>query len=242
MGIYLEWIEGWDGYSLYFNGTDTGVELPIGSIFSSGNSSNYTFSMWIYMLPQVRQPLLTLTQGDINIKLFFSSGDLFFGNYRDPLDTDTYLTRRNFSFDMTKQWHHIAVVMNEDEQSISIFCDGTHLEKKYQGSATQLIFDQVSQTTQGYLGWTRDYIDAVYYTDRYYKGLLIDFRIHNRALSIEEVGYLAGKRDSYVQEVRLLWGEINPNGIDPDINLDGIVDIKDVFELLDHWLEEQIWP
>ena len=240
LGRNFDWTEGWDDRSVYFSGTDTRVELPIGSIFSSGNSRNYTFSMWIYILPKVRQPLLTLTQGNINIKLFFSSDDLFFGNYGDSLDADMYLTRRNFSFDMTKQWHHIAVVMNEDEQSISIFCDGTHLEK-IKDSTTQPIFDQVSQTTQGYLGWSRYYIDTVYYKDRYYKGLLDDFRIYNRALSIEEVGYLASKRNSYVQEVCMLW-TVDPDGIDPDINLDGIVDIKDVFELLDHWLEVQIWP
>jgi hypothetical protein len=230
LGQNFEWTQGHDAQALYLSGTDTWAELSLDSIFPSDTNS-YTFSVWIYELtPNRQQPILTLGPNDIAFYLLV--------DYMIFENKDLCFTQVSSHIDITKEWHHIAVVM--DGSDIRIFCDGNLLVGPKENLET--LFNQLSNTTQGYLGWKRDYYEPPdYYWDRYYKGLLDDFRIYSRALSIEEVGYLAGKRDSYVQDVVFLL-RIRPEGIDPDINRDGIIDIKDFAELSTHWLEEQTWP
>jgi hypothetical protein len=70
-------------------------------------------------------------------------------------------------------------------------------------------------------------------------GDLDDVRIYSRALSQGEVASLAGKTAPFAQPLYLL---LTPQ--DPAINVqvDSVIDLKDYALLVDHWLDEILWP
>jgi hypothetical protein len=61
-----------------------------------------------------------------------------------------------------------------------------------------------------------------------YNGALDEVRLYNRALSAEEVAWLAGKTEPFTEPF--------------DMNEDDTVDFKDFAVLADQWLEELLWP
>jgi hypothetical protein len=120
-----------------------------------------------------------------------------------------------------------------------------HLAGTYNGSQIKLYVD-------GELNATTDYVGSIPSTPynvnigrssevitRFYDGLLDDVRIYSRALSQEEVAYLAGKTAKFTQPLYLLLTPKNPG-----INLfdDGKINFKDYAVLADEWLEEVLWP
>jgi arabinan endo-1,5-alpha-L-arabinosidase len=229
------WQPGLLGGCLGFDGIDDCVELPIGSLVASLTQA--TISFWINVLPppafqDFPRPVFIFTDNGITRYLYFIP----------PHEAPKELTITDSGGENAQTvllppgnpegWTHFAITL--DGTTAQVFYNG----QLYRWNQVSLTPQSLGVTINNWLGKPRPKVPD----DRFFTGLLDDFRIYNRALSIEEVGYLAGKRNSYVHEVRLLWEEICPVGVDPDINLDGIVDIKDVFELLDHWLEVQIWP
>jgi hypothetical protein len=73
----------------------------------------------------------------------------------------------------------------------------------------------------------------------FFNGLIDELRVYSRALSQDEIAYLAGKTASFTQPLYLL---LTPQ--DPAINLynDGVIDLKDYAVLADTWLDELLWP
>jgi len=122
-------------------------------------------------------------------------------------------------------WHHLAGTYNGSQ--IKFYVDGEL------NATTDYVGSIASETANVNLGRSSDF------TDRLYEGLLDDVRIYSRALSQDEVAYLA-ERSTFTQPLYLLLTPPNPN-----ISLlydDGIIDFKDYAVLADEWLEEQIWP
>jgi hypothetical protein len=121
-------------------------------------------------------------------------------------------------------WHHLAGTYNGSQ--IKLYVDG---ELK---TTTDYVGSIASDTNNVNLGKSSDF------TDRWYNGLLDDVRIYSRALSQEEVAYLAGKT-AFTQPLYLLLTPPNPG-----INLykDGTIDLRDYAVLASKWLEEVLWP
>ncbi len=63
---------------------------------------------------------------------------------------------------------------------------------------------------------------------RFFYGAIDDARLYNRALSAEEVAWLAGETATF--------------SIPSDTNVDGAVDFKDFSSLTAGWLDEALWP
>ena len=121
-------------------------------------------------------------------------------------------------------WHHLAGTYNGSQ--IKLYVDG---ELK---TTTDYVGSIASDTNNVNLGKSSDF------TDRWYNGLLDDVRIYSRALSQEEVAYLA-ERSTFTQPLEPLLTPHNPG-----INLykDGTIDLRDYAVLASKWLEEVLWP
>jgi hypothetical protein len=71
-----------------------------------------------------------------------------------------------------------------------------------------------------------------------FNGALDEVRLYNRALSQAEVASLAG-RTAFTQPLVLL---LRPQDPKMDSSSDGQINFKDYAVLIDHWLEERLWP
>jgi hypothetical protein len=81
-------------------------------------------------------------------------------------------------------WHHVAVVIDGASMEVKVYLDGDVVAS----GLTEVLPKDLGKTTQNWLGRSQ------FAADGYYKGLLDEFRIYNRALSAGEIRYLAGDR------------------------------------------------
>ncbi|OXU14869.1 LamG domain-containing protein [Sedimentisphaera salicampi] len=114
--------------------------------------------------------------------------------------------------DWQGSWNHYAFVKNANTGELNIYRNGEMMARDAY-SACSLI-----DVTNWELirGWN---------------GKVDDLRFYNRALSQEEILYLAGQ-DSVYQAVRS-WA---------DKNHDNSVDLTDLSNMFDCWVEEKLWP
>ncbi|HQG49481.1 MAG TPA: LamG domain-containing protein, partial [Sedimentisphaerales bacterium] len=81
-------------------------------------------------------------------------------------------------------WHHVAVTIDSATKTMKLYLDG-----ELAGSgATSLLPKDMGVTTQNWIAKSQ------YAADAYFKGVVDDFRIYNKALSKGEIMYLAGQR------------------------------------------------
>jgi hypothetical protein len=127
----------------------------------------------------------------------------------------------------TEWWHHIAVTIDADNTTATIYLDGVVIGVN---TAVTLTPSDIGTTTQNWLGRSQ------YSADGYYNGLLDDFLIYNYALSHGEILGVAEMGTLYVP----VTSPANVSDIEPVTQKK--VNFKDYAELLLRWLEENEWP
>jgi hypothetical protein len=183
------------GQALLFDGINDHVELPIAPLLTTLTSS--TFAAWVNC---------NTTETPIGIgweRVFdFGTGTSVF-MYMSVRNGTTLPMRAGISLTgntnislvdsvapLQTGWHHVALVIDGTAMTMQIYLDGTPMGS----AATTLVPKDLGVTTQNWLGrsqWTTT--DAAG-SDSYYKGMMDDFAIYNRALSEGELRYLAGDR------------------------------------------------
>jgi hypothetical protein len=141
-----------------------------------------------------------------------------------------------YDFDVTypsqNKWVHFALVYDGTAagNESRLYADGYLI-----GSQTIPLNTANTPKTFRIGVWGR--IDAT--TGNFFDGLIDELRVYNRALTQDEVAYLAGKTTPYIQPIEQFLTPQNPN-----INAynDKIIDLKDYTVLADMWLEELLWP
>jgi hypothetical protein len=154
---------------------------------------------------------------DLEIAIY-SAGAWYFAN--TPVD-------RSFN----GVWHHLAGTYNGSQ--LKLYIDG---ELK---DTTDYVGSIAIETANVNLGRSSESGGSPPFASRLYNGALDDVRIYSRALSQEQVAWLAGKRADFKQPLEPLLTPKNPG-----INLykDGRIDLRDYAVLADEWLEEVLWP
>jgi hypothetical protein len=172
------------GQALSFNGTNTYVDLPIGTALAGmsditlGTFVNFsnTGGSW--------QRIFDFGTGTTNY-MFLTPRQGTGGPIRFAIRTATVGEQGvNAPTMVPLGWHHVAVVIESATMTIKLYLDGEQVAS----GATALLPKDLGVTTQNWLGrsqWT---------ADAYLTGSLDEFRIFNRALSAAEVRYLAGDR------------------------------------------------
>jgi hypothetical protein len=214
------------GQAISLDGTDDYVSLPIGSQIASLGSCS--FASWVdfsnlggawqrifdfgtgtdrylFLCPRIG------TEGAIRFAIKPS------GAGEQIVDTSAWLA---------SGWHHIAVTIDADNTTASIYLDGMVIGAN---TAVTLTPSDIGATSQNWLGRSQ------YAADGYYNGLLDDFRIYDYALSHGEILSTAGMGTLYVPVT-------SPANVHDDGALEQRVNFKDYSELVLRWLEENEWP
>jgi len=175
------------GQALVLNGTNSYVELPIGSIISS--LSDMTISMYVNFsgVGGGWQRVFDFGSNTTSYMFFCPSGG---GGVTSPMrfaittNGGNNESRLNGSAPLPTGWRHVAIVIDSATMTMRLQVDGTVVAS----GTTRVLPRDLGVTTQNWLGRSQ------YEADAYFGGMIDDFRIYNRALSVGEVRYLAGDR------------------------------------------------
>jgi hypothetical protein len=126
-------------------------------------------------------------------------------------------------------WHHVAAV--GDGTTVKVYVDGQIV-----ASGGTAVSTNYGTSTYGFKIGGSGIWDA---TGNWLEGQLDDVRVYSRALSQDQVAYLAGKTAAFTQPVYWL---LTPQDIAMDLNGDGVINLKDYAILTNAWLEEKLWP
>lgn len=172
------------GQALVFNGTNTYVDLPIGSLIAT--LSDVTVSTYVNF-PNIGgawQRIFDFGTDTTNY-MFLCPRIGTSGPMRFAIRTATVGEQIvNSTTTLPSDWHHVAVVIDSATMTVRLYLDGMIVGT----GATTLLPRDLGNTTQNRLG--RSQFEA----DAYFTGMLDEFRIYNRALSEAEIRYLAGDR------------------------------------------------
>jgi hypothetical protein len=196
-----QYVEGFEGEALEFDGRNDYVELPIGSVI--GSLTNSTFTIWVD----------SKAGGSFARAFDFNNGmdaymclgprwwfmdDMYFaittgGEASQSLVQPT-------GFDIETGWHHVAVTINANINISTLYYDGEELANN-----STLTPSELGVTTNNWLGRSHNADDA------YYLGSMDDFRIYDYALSQTEIQRVM-KGDPL-----LAWDPNPANGSTPDV-------------------------
>ncbi len=180
---YPRWVIGLLDGALDLDGTDDYVDLPISSLLRS--LRNCTLSTWVNWSGTggAWQRIFDFGSGtNINMFLTPNTG----GNLLRFAITISGYTNEDQTTSLTGMpigWHHVAVVINLDNSTHTLYLDGEIVDQNTQARYSP---SSLGVTTQNWLGRSQ------YPADGYYNGLLDDFRIYNTALSDAEIRAIAG--------------------------------------------------
>ena len=215
------------GQAISLDAADDYVSLPIGSQIASLGSCS--FASWVDFsnLGGDWQRIFDFGSGTDRY-LFLcprvgADGAIRFaikpsGAGEQIVDTSTWLA---------SGWHHIAVTIDADNTTASIYLDGTDIGEN---TAVTLTPSDIGATNQNWLGRSQ------YAADGYYNGLLDDFRIYNYALPHGEILSIAGMGTLYFP----VTSPANVSDTEPVTQKK--VNFKDYAKLVLRWLEEDEWP
>ena len=195
-----EWIAGYDGGALKFDGNNDYAVLPIGEVISSMSSA--TFATWVNFS----------NVGGAWQRIFdFGSGT---GNYiflcpRTGVDGPLRLAITigggagesliDSSAILPSGWHHVAAVISLE--GMQIYLDGAVIAS----GTTDLVPSDLGQTSSNWLGRSQ------YPADAYFNGSLDDFRIYDYALTADEIAV------TMRGDPLLAWNAQPADGSTPDI-------------------------
>jgi regulation of enolase protein 1 (concanavalin A-like superfamily) len=172
------------GKALTFNGTNTYVELPLGSLISTLSDMTITMYANFANAGGAWQRIFDFGSGTTSY-MFLSPRIGATGPMRFAIlasgGAEQQLTA---PMTLPSGWHHVAVVIDSATGTMRLHLDGAVVAS----ASTSALPKDLGNTTQNWLGRSQFTADA------YYTGSLDDFRIYNRALSEGEVRYLAGDR------------------------------------------------
>jgi hypothetical protein len=177
------------GLALKFDGSNDYVELPIGAVIAS--MDDITVACWASLSAgggswQRLWDFGVTPEADTDPNLYMFVTPKYAGNgeprfaIMTPEEGEMNVTAPEILQD---GWHHIAASIDSSTMTMMLYQDGKLVAE---GATTILPLD-LGVTDRNYIGrsqWT---------ADAYYKGSIDEFRIYNRALSVAEVRYLAGK-------------------------------------------------
>jgi hypothetical protein len=173
------------GMALAFDGTNDYVDLPIGTLISSLNSA--TLAAWVNYpnIGNAWQRIFDFGTG-ATVYMFMSPDNGATNGLRFAITTAGNSGEQLVTCpsDFPSGWHHVAVVIDSDTMTLTLYQDGTLVDS----AATTVLPKDLGVTTQNWLGRSQ------FAADPYLNGVLDDFRIFDRALSEGEVRYLTGDR------------------------------------------------
>jgi hypothetical protein len=170
--------------ALLFDGVDDYVDLPIGSLISS--LTDCTVATWVNWSGQTGglwQRIFDFGTGE-DINMFLTPSSDVDGPMRFAITTEGYGEDRSTApYALASGWHHVAVTIGTGSAVHTLYLDG---QVAAQNAVARFTPSDLGETTQNWLGRSQ------YSWDAYYSGMLDDFRIYDRALSVNEILYLAG--------------------------------------------------
>ncbi len=179
-----QWVAGYDGDALEFDGGNDYVELPIGSVINS--LTNSTFATWVNFSNAGGAWQRIFDFGsDTTFYMFLTprmgtAGPMRFGiTTAGGGATEQIATAPSA---LASGWHHVAVTIDVDGDTITLYLDAVVVA---QNTEATLSPSDLGVTTNNWLGRSQ------YAGDAFYSGLIDDFRIYSRALTQAEIAYVA---------------------------------------------------
>jgi regulation of enolase protein 1 (concanavalin A-like superfamily) len=174
-----EWVEGYDGGALGFDGQDDYVDLPIGSIISSLTDS--TFAIWANFVNIGGNWVRLWDFGTgTSVNMFLTPCMSTAGNMRFAI-TDSNLYNENqttATATLPTGWHHVTVTIDPGKTTHTLYLDGQVAAENTNAGNTP---SSLGNTTRNWLGRSQ------YSGDNYYSGSLDDFRIYNYVMTEAEI-------------------------------------------------------
>jgi hypothetical protein len=184
-----QWVPGYDGEALKFDGKDDYAELPIGSLINS--LKNSTFALWVNSQPGGANARIFDFGKSWNTYMCLTARQYFM----DPtyfafnIGAGEVPTVPSTDFDLPTGWHHLAVTIDANAQTVILYYDGTELESV----STTLTPKDLGVTINNWLGRSHDDVN-----DSYYLGSMDDFRIYKYALSPEDIQKIMASKEASV--------------------------------------------
>ena len=200
----IHYTEGSDGDALEFDGRDDYAELPIGPVIAS--LTNCTFAIWLDSQPGgswVRA--FDFGTDDLNVYMclgprWWFMDDMYFAITTEGPDNQSLV--QPTGFDIETGWHHVAVTINADRQTMILYYDGEELARN---DSVLLSPSDLGETTNNWLGRSHNEDDS------YYLGSMDDFRIYDYALT------QAGIQRVMKGDPLVAWNPKPADGSTPDI-------------------------
>ncbi len=174
------------GTALVLDGVGSYAELAIGSLIPTMDSATVVTWLNLADVTSTWQRAWDFGNGSANEYMFLcprsDPGTLWFaittagGGGESVIQASTMPSGGD--------WHHLATVIDAETMTVQLYVDGDMVAS----GPTETLPSDLGETTQNWLGRSQ------YDGDSYLDGSLDDFRIYDRALTIEEVRYLVGDR------------------------------------------------
>jgi hypothetical protein len=156
-----------------FDGIDDYIEIP-----AMGEVDKFTFVTWLYVNTFSGGDKLKVIRNDIG----WSIGDIHFQFvYAECVGFAVLGCEYNVNFDYqfdTGRWYHIAVVFSKNNRFVRLYING-NFEREW------IFRKRIVSPTLGVSwigGWDSE--------NRYFNGIIDEFRIYNKALSQDEINLL----------------------------------------------------
>jgi hypothetical protein len=164
------------------------VELPIGPVIAEMN--DITVSCWVDFSGDGDGSwqriwdfgVSTAVDTDPNFYMFLTPRWGTEGGMRFAISTGTE-TNITAPTALPSDWHHVAAVIDSSSMMMRLYLDGRLVVE----DETPILPSDVGETNQNYLARSQ------FAADDFLLGSIDEFRIYDRALSLGEVRYLAGK-------------------------------------------------
>jgi len=159
------------------------VELPISGLLQTLTDS--TFAIWADFSNTggAWQRIFDFGSGQ-QTNMFLTPRTGTAGALRFAIRVDNSAeSQLNSPVTLPSGWQHVAVVFNSTGMSMQLYINGALIDE----GPTEFVPADLGDTTQNWLGKSQ-------WPDALYTGAMDEFRIYNRALSLEEILYLAGAR------------------------------------------------
>jgi len=200
----VQYVEGSDGDALEFDGRNDYIELPIGSVI--GSLTNSTFAIWLDSQPGGQWArAFDFGTDDLNVYMclgprWWFMDDMYFAITTEGVDNQSLV--QPVGFDIETGWHHVAVTIDADRQTMILYYDGEELARN---DSVLLSPSDLGETTNNWLGRSHNEDDS------YYLGSMDDFRIYNYALTQSEIEKVM------MGDPRLAWNPKPADGSTPDV-------------------------
>ena len=228
-----QWVTGYDGDALEFDGGNDYVELPIGSVINSLTSS--TFATWVNFSNAGGAWQRIFDFGNDTTAYMFltprlgTTGPMRFGITTGGGGSPEQMATAQTT--LASGWHHVAVTIDADGDTITLYLDVVVVA---QNTEATLSPSDLGVTTNNWLGRSQ------YAGDAFYRGLIDDFRIYSRALTQAEIAYMA---DGTPGDGQFHVPVPSPAELyEAETEGSRTVNFMDFAVLAGSWLDELLWP